>query len=120
MNDQTSAADGHIRMRTADSTWVVRTGDGVIAESARAVELNEGRYDPVIYFPREDVAMAFLEPSDKTTHCPHKGDATYYSLEGQSGRIANAAWSYEAPFDDMTRIAGHLAFDGEQVTIERL
>jgi uncharacterized protein (DUF427 family) len=53
----------HIRIRRADGTWVVRAGGAVLGESTNALELSESGYPPVIYFPRGDVAMAFLEAS---------------------------------------------------------
>ena len=65
-----------IRIRKAAGTWVVRSGGAVLGETTRALELDEDGHNPVIYFPREDIAVAFLDPSDKTTHCPYKGDAT--------------------------------------------
>ncbi|MDJ0826908.1 MAG: DUF427 domain-containing protein [Rhodobacter sp.] len=110
----------HITTRTAPGTWVVRAGGAVLGETANAIELTEGRYAPVIYFPRDDIAMAFLDRTDKTTHCPHKGDATYYTIEAKSGPIENAAWSYESPKDGVEAIAGHLAFYTDQVTVEQL
>ena len=64
--------------------------------------------------------MAFLDASDKTTHCPHKGDASYFTIEAKSGPIRDAAWSYETPKDGLSAIAGHLAFDAERVTVEQL
>ena len=100
----------HIRIREAEGTWVVRAGGAVLGESDRALELSEGDYPPVIYFPREDLAMAFLDKTEKTTHCPHKGDASHYSIVTKSTVLPNAAWSYESPKDEMSRIAGHLAF----------
>lgn len=110
----------HIRTRRADGTWVVRAGGAVLGESSNAIELSEGDYDPVIYFPRTDIAMAFLEPSEKTSHCPHKGDASYFAIAAKSGLIENAAWSYEAPLDAVAEIAGHLAFYTDRVTVEQL
>ena len=110
----------HIRTRRADGTWVVRAGGAVLGESSNAIELSEGSYDPVIYFPRADIAMAFLEPSDKTSHCPHKGDASYYGIAAKSGLIENAAWSYENPLEAVNEIAGHLAFYADKVTVEQL
>ena len=110
----------HITTRKLPGTWTVRAAGAVIAESNDAVELSEGSYTPVVYFPRDDIAMAFLEPSAKSTHCPHKGDASYFSIEAKSGTIADAAWSYEAPFDGVEAIAGHLAFYADQVTVEEL
>ena len=76
---------------------------------------------PVIYFPREDVAMALLERSDSTTHCPHKGDANYYSYAGAAGSIQDVAWTYEDVVNpDAKAIEGHLAFYGSKVTVEQI
>ncbi len=110
----------HIKTRTVPGTWVVRAAGAVIGETSHAVELTEGGHPPVIYFPREDIAMAFLEKTAKTTHCPWKGDASYYSVEGKSGPIVDAAWSYETPKPGMEAIAGHLAFHTDKVTVEEL
>ena len=51
---------------------------------------------------------------------PWKGDATYYTVEGKSGPIESAAWSYETPEDGMEAIAEHLAFYTDRVTVEEL
>ena len=110
----------HIKTRTAPGTWVVRAGGAVIGESRRAVELTEGHYPPVMYFPRDDIAMAFLEPSPTRTTCPHKGEARYFSIHTKSSVIADAAWCYETPNAGMEAIAGHLAFYPDRVTVEEL
>ena len=109
-----------ITIEPATGTWVVRAGGAVLGESEDALSLQEGSYDPVIYVPRGDVAMAFLERSDKVTHCPHKGAATHYHIAGKSGRIENAAWSYEEPKDRVAQIAGHLAFYQDKVAVEEV
>ena len=59
---------------------------------------------------RDDIAMAFLDDSPHSTHCPHKGDATYFSIHAKSGVIADAGWSYESPKDAVARIRDHIAF----------
>ena len=111
----------HIKTRIAPGTWVVRAAGAVLGESQNAVELSEGDYPPVIYFPREDLAMAMFEKTEKSSFCPHKGNASYYTLEGKSGPLVNAAWSYEAPKDGMEAIKGHLAFfASDGVTVEQL
>lgn len=109
-----------IRIRPAEGTWVVRTGDGVIAESRRALALFEGDRDPVIYFPRDDVGMAFLEPSDSRTTCPHKGEARYFSIHGTSQVIPDAAWTYESPHAEVAEISGYIAFHGDNAAVEQL
>jgi uncharacterized protein (DUF427 family) len=110
----------HIKIRPAGGTWVVRAGGAVLGESRNALELIEGSYPPVIYFPREDIAMAFLDVTDTKTTCPHKGEATYYSIIAKSGAIRDAAWSYEDPKEDMNAIKGHLAFYPEKVAVEEV
>jgi len=110
----------HIKIRPAGGTWTVRAGGAVLGETTDALELIEGSYPPVIYFPRDDIAMAFLDPTDTTSSCPHKGEASYYSIIAKSGAIRDAAWSYENPKDDVAQIAGYLAFYPEKVTIEEV
>ena len=111
----------HIKIRKADGDWTVRAGGAVLGETSNALELIEGDYPPVIYFPREDIAVAFLDHSDKTTHCPHKGDASYFSVITKSRTLENTVWSYENPKNGMERIKGHLAFyTGDDVTVERI
>ena len=104
----------------ARGTIVVRTGDAVVAESRNALVLREDGYAPVYYLPRKDVAMEFLDRSEKVTHCPHKGDAQHYHIVGTSGQLADAAWSYENPKDGAKEIAGFLAFYPERLAIEAL
>ncbi len=110
----------HIKIHKAQGTWVVRAGGAVIGESQNALELVEGDYPPVIYFPRDDIGMAFLDTSETTSHCPFKGDATYYSIVTKSTVIKNAAWSYESPNEDVAEIAGYLAFYPNLVAVEKL
>jgi len=110
-----------ITIRKATGTWSVRAGGAVIGESRDALELTEGENPAVIYFPRADIAMAFLEESDRTSHCPHKGDARYYSIVTKSHTLENAAWSYEDPKPDAADIKDHVAFyTGERVAVEQI
>jgi len=111
----------HIRIRKATGTWTVRAGGAVLAESKNALELSEGDYPSVIYFPRDDIAMALLDSSDHSSHCPHKGDASYYSIITKSRTLQNAAWSYETPLENVAAIQGHLAFyTSDDVAVERI
>lgn len=111
----------HITIRKADGTWSVRAGGAVLGESSDALELVEGDYPPVIYFPRADIAMAFLDQTEKTTHCPHKGDATYFSVVTKSTTLTDVVWSYEAPKEGVARIKDCLAFyTNGDVTVEQI
>lgn len=111
----------NITIHKAAGTWVVRAGGAVLGESQNALELVEGAYEPVIYFPREDIAMAFLDESDHRSNCPHKGEARYFSIVTKSTTLENAVWSYEDPKEDVARIKGYLAFYvSEKLAVERV
>ncbi|MGQ0564234.1 MAG: DUF427 domain-containing protein [Gemmobacter sp.] len=109
-----------IRIRNAPGTWVVRAGGAVLGESRNVLELSEGSYAPVHYFPREDIAMAMLDATPRSTSCPWKGQASYFTIVVPEGRLDNAVWSYETPIDGCAPIAGHLAFYTDRVTVEQV
>lgn len=110
-----------IEIKKAEGTWVVRAGGAVLGESKNALELSEEGLKPVIYFPREDIALAFLDESDKSTHCPHKGDARYFSIVTKSKTLHDTVWSYETPLEAVAAIKGHLAFTcTDDVAVERI
>lgn len=111
----------HISIRPAHGKWSVRAGGAVIGESANALELIEGDYPPVIYFPKSDLAMAFLSRTDATSQCPFKGQATFYSITTKSQTIENMAWSYEDPKSDVAAIKDYVAFyNQDRVAVEQL
>jgi len=58
----------------------VSLGGETIADSSKTLNVLEGRYDPVVYFPREDVRMDLLERTDHETFCPFKGEAAYWTI----------------------------------------
>jgi uncharacterized protein (DUF427 family) len=107
--------DHPISIVRAGGRVTVRAGGTVIASSARALALREGNYPPVLYIPREDVALDRLQRTDRQTYCPYKGDCAYYSVVGAGPRGENAAWSYESPYPDVAAIRGHLAFYPDRV-----
>ncbi|PCJ10483.1 MAG: hypothetical protein COB16_00215 [Rhodobacteraceae bacterium] len=110
-----------IRIRKATGTWVIRSGGAILGESKNALELSEGNLAPVIYFPRADIAMALLDRTDKSTHCPYKGDASYFSIVNKSSISDNAVWSYEEPITPVAEIKDHLAFVlSDSVKVEQL
>lgn len=59
--------------------------------------------------------MDLLRPTAHSTHCPYKGDASYFSIEADGRMAVNAVWSYAMPYPAMAAIAGHLAFYPDRV-----
>ena len=106
---------------TANPNRIQVTYNGhVIADTRKALTLKEASYRPVLYFPREDVEMAFLTRTEHSTYCPYKGDASYYTLL-MDGRFAeNAVWTYETPYPAMETIKDLVAFYPNQVEIHEL
>jgi uncharacterized protein (DUF427 family) len=86
----------------------------VIADTHHAIRLKESAYPVVYYIPRKDVKMARLVRSSHQTHCPFKGQASYYSLQDGA---ENAVWSYERPYDEVNVIKERLAFYPDKVQI---
>lgn len=97
---------------------VVCVGDREIARTSRAVTLSEATYPPVFYIPLEDVDAGALRPSDTTTYCPYKGDASYYSVDlGDGVRLENLIWTYRDPYPAVAEIARRVAFYADRARI---
>ena len=94
---------------------VVTFAGRVVADTTRALTLKEASLPAVQYVPREDVEMALLRRTTHATHCPYKGDASYYSLSIDGRTAENAVWSYEAPFSAVAEIRDRLAFYPDRV-----
>jgi uncharacterized protein (DUF427 family) len=84
-------------------------GRELLVDSRSAVLLHESGHLPVYYFPREDVRMDLLEPSAHTTHCPHKGEASYWTIRAGRREVPNAVWSYLEPLEPVSFIAGWMS-----------
>jgi uncharacterized protein (DUF427 family) len=115
---KTPGPDHPITVTKAAGHVTVRAGDDILVDTDRALVLRESTYPPVYYVPREDASMDRLQPSDHTTYCPYKGDASYLSIPVLGDRGKNAIWSYQTPYSAVADIAGHLAFYPDRVTIE--
>lgn len=107
--------NGHISLHRQAGRVRIRAGDSVVADSGAAIELRESGYPARQYIPRDDVDMGKLVRSTTVTHCPFKGDASYYSIALDGETLTDAAWSYEQPFEAVADIAGHLSFDSRVV-----
>jgi len=88
----------------------VRFAGETIADSSHALLLREETHDPVLYLPRSDVRMDLLVASDRSTHCPWKGDARYWTIRAGGREAPDAVWAYDTPLAGVAAIAGHVAF----------
>lgn len=109
-----SAAAAGITIAPNPNRVIVRLGGAIVADTTRALVMRAPGTPDQQYIPRDDVDMTRLVRTELVTHCPYKGDASYWSI--QSPRtVENAVWSYEAPYDDMAPISGYLAFYTDRV-----
>ena len=118
MTDKTVLLPGpdHPITVTPTSARVIVTVAGkVVADSRRALTLREHTYPPVQYIPIEDVDRSLLERTETSTHCPYKGDASYYSVPLGGARSVDAIWVYETPNDAVAEIKNHVAFYPDRV-----
>ncbi len=98
---------------------VARVGDTVIADTNAALTLREAAYPPVHYIPLDDVVPGTLRASTSDSYCPYKGDASYYDVVLPDGQaLADAVWTYQAPYPAVDAIAGHVAFYTDRVQVE--
>ncbi len=106
--------DGRIRNKVAlepSPRWVRVFFNGQpVADSRRVLLMRELGHLPVYYFPLEDVRTEYLEPTDHRTHCPHKGDARYWTVRMGERQVENAAWAYPEPAPGAPDLGGYLAF----------
>lgn len=93
----------------------VRLEGVIVAESDAALVLTEAAYPPVYYVSRADARWAHFARSERTTHCPYKGEACYFDLSVGETIRAGAVWSYEDPHPAVIAIRDHLAFYPDRV-----
>lgn len=86
-------------------------GGQVVADSVACRMLFETGHQPVLYFPRQDIAARALRPSERRTACPLKGEARYWTVTAGGATAPDGAWSYEAPNPAVAGLAGLVAFD---------
>jgi len=104
------AAEPRIRIEPCTRTASATFNGETVAKSDAALVLHEGNYPPRIYFPMHDVRMDLLTSTDRSTHCPYKGDASYWTVTVDGEHAQDAAWAYRQPIDDVAAIKDHLCF----------
>jgi uncharacterized protein (DUF427 family) len=96
-----SPAEGKVRVTVAGR---------IVAESTRALQLEEKGYPPVYYLPRDDADISLLVRTTHYTYCPYKGDCTYFSIPIGGTKSEYAVWTYENPYEAVADIKDYLAF----------
>lgn len=91
------------------------TYNGVVLAESDTYEVVEGN----IYFPPEAVNMEYFDGTARTTSCPWKGVASYYSIKVGDDVLDNAAWYYPQPKQAAEKIRDHVAFYTTKVKVER-
>ena len=107
-----------VNTRVLPGRVTARRGAQQLATSDGAVVLEETGLEPVYYFPPGDVDRSLLQPSDHGSHCPLKGDASYWHFIAGDRMEENLAWCYRDPIPGCRDIAGYIAFYQDRVTIE--
>jgi uncharacterized protein (DUF427 family) len=116
--DQPGGVFNFERPRTRGVIWFedsprrisARLGGETVADSRHAKLLHEQGHLPIYYFPRDEVRMDLLRPTDHTSRCPFKGEACYWSVEAGGKVSENAAWGYPEPLADAPPLADYVAF----------
>ena len=105
-----------VQITASDQRWTAQLGELVLASSTQTQVLKETGFEPVVYFPAEDVSMSHLVQTEDRSTCPFKGEARYFvNATAEDGRPI--AWSYDAVFNEAVRIKGHVAFYSDRVEL---
>ena len=96
-----SPTEGRVRVTVAGR---------IVAESTRALRLEEKGYPPVYYLPRSDADTSLLVRTTHHTYCPYKGVAAYYSIPIGGAKSEDSVWTYEEPHEAVASIREYLAF----------
>jgi uncharacterized protein (DUF427 family) len=101
---------------TRQHVEITRNGEK-LAESDRAVLLEETGLPTRYYLPREDVRTDLLQPTSTQTTCPFKGEASYWSAQVGDEVFDDLVWSYETPIPQSEGIAGLMSFYPDRVEL---
>lgn len=116
-NVSANAEDGYeIRYEPVADRVRVEFNGTWVADSSNAMIVYETRVPPTYYFPVDDVCMEYLEKTDHQTHCPFKGNASYWTLRVGDQVAENAVWGYEDPYSDGKELRGFVSFYRNKVS----
>jgi len=114
----------YMKIKPVDHLIKISRGNVILAQTRRALRMLEvgfDMYDPVLYVPQNDVLVELKPIADKTTFCPLKGHANYFTLENTDiDKDDYMAWAYSDPLDIAAILSDHIAFDSAQVRVEEI
>jgi uncharacterized protein (DUF427 family) len=84
-------------------------GGETLIDTVGASMLYESSLPPVLYVPLRDVRQDLIEPTSHTTHCPFKGDASYWTVSAGDRVEENVLWGYREPIASAPWLSGHVA-----------
>lgn len=123
--DEDEEVEGHLRdpyhrvdARGSSQRVRVLVDGEVVADTHHPTVLSETGLPNRYYIPQDDLADDLLVPSTSRTHCPYKGDASYYSVEVAERRVADAGWYYVEPLEDAAKVRDLVAFYPDKVVVE--
>lgn len=101
----------HVLYVEPNPRWIRGEFDGrIVVSTRRSLLVHETGHLPKWYVPLADVDAELLEPSDRSTHCPFKGDARYWSLRSGERVVPDAAWNYPDPIDGAPDLSTYVSF----------
>jgi uncharacterized protein (DUF427 family) len=112
--------DPYKRIECLPSSREVRIEvDGtVVARSTNNIFLHETSLRTRYYLsPTSILDWSMLAPSDSSTFCPYKGQASYYHLRVGDTEISDAVWYYTYPTSESAAVQNRLCFYNEKVTV---
>lgn len=96
--------DYQIQFRNLPGKVELFCGDTLIASTSDAIEVLESQHKPALYIPLANLDQTSLRASDTQTHCPFKGDASYWTVEVPGRRVKDVFWYYPHPFDEVSEL----------------
>jgi uncharacterized protein (DUF427 family) len=102
--------DHPITIGRANGRVTVKVNGHIMADTDKALTLREASYPEVFYIPMDDVDKSAIEPSTRTSYCPYKGEASYFSIPAGGEKSNDAIWMYADPYASVAEIKNHVAF----------
>jgi uncharacterized protein (DUF427 family) len=111
--------DHPIELAPFKGRGTVTSNGRTVADTTAALALREASHPTVYYVPLSDVDQDVLRPNDTTSHCPYKGDASYFDVVDPATHqaVADAVWHYREPYAAVAEIADHIAFYTNRVDV---